>query len=52
MRSTSQFVALNLYAWRHSGISDRRSTLDPFVSRYNKILEGHESDPGLKAAFR
>ncbi len=47
-----QFLALNLHEWGRFRTSNRRATIGKLVSRYNEIVETHETDPGLKIAFR
>lgn len=49
--SASQFVVFSLYESFDSRISDPRSTLDPLVSRHNKIVNEHETAPRLEVAF-
>ena len=47
-----QFLVLNLYEWRRFQTANRRATLEDIISRYNAIVDGVETDPGLKIAFR
>lgn len=47
-----QFVALNLYELGKFAAEGRRVAVSDLVTRYNEIIEEHETDPSLMIEFR
>jgi hypothetical protein len=45
---TEQFIALNMYEMGRFAAQGRRMAVSDLVERYNRIIEGVETDPGLK----
>lgn len=43
-----QFIATNLYELSRFALEERRLRIEELISRYNAIVEEHETDPSLK----
>lgn len=46
-----QFIATSIYEWSKFRTSDRKSTIEKLVVRYNQIIDDCETDPSLKIAL-
>ena len=43
-----QFIATNILEWGQFASSNQRSEIEKLISAYNRIVEQHETDPGLR----